>query len=89
MPKARRKIKESPERIDCPVAPVAQASVYSRALHAACVILGGIEPLAKHLGVSTAQLRTWITGNDQPPMPVLMAAVQVVLLHLEKTGRAS
>jgi hypothetical protein len=90
MPKAHRTIaiKESSERIDCPLAPPKQASTYTRALHVACLILGGIEPLAKHLQVSTIPLRAWITGEVEPPFPIFLAAVEVVLLHLGNTDRS-
>ena len=92
MSKPRRTLrvsKELPEPIDCPLAPSAQSSVYARTLHIACLILGGIEQLAKHLEVSAAALRGWVVGEEEPPLPIFLAAVEVVLLHLGQTGRAT
>ncbi len=41
----------SPGAPDCPQAPAARESTYVRALHRACVILGGASQLAGHIGV--------------------------------------
>src|SRR4051794_41029063 len=41
---------------DCPLAPPEHASVYARTLHRACLVLGGIEQLAKHLEASDVDL---------------------------------
>jgi hypothetical protein len=84
-----RRSKELREAVDCPLAPAEQARVYARALHIACLILGGIDQLAKHLEVSEAALRVWVLGEEEPPLPVFLAAVEVVLLHLGQTGRAT
>jgi hypothetical protein len=73
----------------CPLAPPAQASVQARALHRACLILGGIEPLARHLKSSQAELRAWLTGAAAVPMEVFCAAVEIVLLHASGSGRPS
>jgi len=92
MAKERRKsavIKVTSEDVDCPIAPAAHATVYARTLHIACVILGGIAQLANHLKVDKGSLEGWITGEADPPMPVFLAAVEVVLLHLGHTGQAT
>jgi hypothetical protein len=73
---------------DCPLAPPGDASVYSRALHRACLVLGGIEQLAKRLEVSDGDLRRWL-GGEQPPEHVFLQAVEIVLLHAEGGGRAN
>lgn len=74
---------------DCPLAPPEHASVYSRTLHRACVIVGGIAQLAKHLEVPETELRHWMGGDLQPPEVVFLAAVEVLLLHVANKGRAS
>ena len=74
--------------LDCPIAPPEQASVYARALHRACLIVGGMERLAGHLDIEAAQLRRWMLGDEQPPERVFLAAVEVVLLHAASGGRA-
>lgn len=74
---------------DCPLAPPGQASVYARTLHRACLVLGGIERLAKHLEAADVDLRRWMGGEVQPPERIFLAAVEVVLLHAGGTGRAN
>ncbi len=74
---------------NCPLAPPEHASVYARTLHRACLVLGGIEPLAKHLEASDADLRRWLGGEVQPPERVFLAAVEIVLLHAGGAGRAN
>ena len=59
--------------------PLSRATVYSRTVQRASEVLGGGEPLAKHLRVSRTQLAHWIDGRGQPPMDVVLAAVDVVL----------
>jgi hypothetical protein len=74
---------------DCPLAPPAHASVYARTLHRACLILGGVEQLTKHLEVAEVDLRRWLGGEQEPPERVFLAAVEVVLLHAGGAGRAN
>ena len=74
---------------DCPLTPEAQRSTYARALHRACLILGGVPLLAGHLGVAEADLSRWLQGADEPPFDVFLAAVGVILLHLDAPGTAS
>jgi len=59
--------------------PPSRATVYSRTLQRASEVLGGVEPLARHLRVSPTQLAHWIDARGQPPMDVFLAAVDVVL----------
>jgi hypothetical protein len=68
---------------DCPLPPRPQQTTYSRALHAACVVVGGVAELAAHLGVPAAVLRDWLEGESEPPQAAFLAAVEVVLLHLD------
>jgi hypothetical protein len=72
---------------DCPLAPPEHASVYARTLHRACLVIGGIQPLAKRLDVREAELERWLRGEEQPPEPVFLAAVEIVLLHAGAAGR--
>ena len=76
----------SAAKIDCPAAPPSRETTPARALHRACLILGGVGPLARHLGVSEAALTAWLEGRDDPPQMVFLAAVEIVLLHLDKSG---
>ena len=76
-----------PANADCPTPPPARESTYARALHRACLILGGAEQLSRHLGVSESALRAWLDGRDEPPQMVFLAAVEIVLLHLDGAGR--
>jgi hypothetical protein len=71
---------------DCPLAPPEHASVHSRTLHRACLILGGINQLAKHLGVPETDLRHWMAGSLKTPEAAFLAAVEVLLLHATGKG---
>jgi len=76
----------SAAKVDCPAAPPSRQSTPARSLHRACLILGGVGPLADHLGVTEAVLTGWLEGRDDPPQMVFLAAVEIVLLHLDKAG---
>jgi hypothetical protein len=74
---------------ECAGPPPSRATVYSRTLQRACEIVGGLEPLARQLRVAPGDLACWIDGRARPPMDVFLAAVDVVLLHAERSrGRA-
>lgn len=64
---------------ECPVAPAPRVTVYTRVLHRACQILGGVEHLASHLRVSQALVYQWLEGDDVPPSHVFLKAVDLVL----------
>ncbi len=74
---------------DCPLAPPAHATVYARTLHRACLVLGGIQQLAKHLKVNEADVHRWLVAEEEPPEPVFLATVEIVLLHAEAGGRSN
>jgi hypothetical protein len=74
---------------DCPLAPPEHASVHSRALHRACLIVGGVQQLARHLDVPEADLQGWIRGEQPPPERVFLEAVEVILLNAGGQGRAN
>jgi DNA-binding transcriptional regulator YiaG len=42
--------------------------------------------MAGHLGVPEGTLRAWLEGRDDPAQMVFLAAVEIVLLHLEQSG---
>jgi hypothetical protein len=72
--------------VDCPNPPPSRESTYARALHRACLVLGGADQLSRHLGVSEAALLSWLEGREDPPQMVFLAAVEIVLLHLDGPG---
>lgn len=79
-------MRETAAAIDCPLAPPEHASVHARTLHRACLVLGGIDPLASHLRVSGPELRRWLRGEEMPPEAVFLGAVEIVLLHASGAG---
>ncbi len=64
---------------NCPVAPPSQVTVYTRVLHRACQIAGGVEALAARLRVPVATLHRWLDGEVDPPTPVFLKAVDIVM----------
>ena len=74
---------------DCPLAPPEHASVHARTLHRACLIVGGVQQLAERLKVSELDVRRWLKGEERPPEDVFVAAIDIVLLYVAETGRAS
>lgn len=75
-------------QIDCPAPPPEEHSTSSRALHRACLILGGVAQLALHLGQPEPSVRAWVEGREPPPQMVFLAAVEIILLHLDGAARA-
>ena len=82
-------MRSSAVRVDCPAALPFRQTTYARTLHRACLILGGVPQLASHLGVPEASLRNWLEGREHPPQMVFLAAVETVLLHIDKSGAPS
>jgi hypothetical protein len=72
---------------DCPQAPAARRSTHARALHRACLILGGLPRFAVHTGLTEAQLRAWMEGAGEPPEWLFLVAVEVILLDLDTPAR--
>ena len=64
---------------NCPVAPPSQVTVYTRVLHRACQIAGGVEALAARLRVPVPTLYRWLDGAAEPPTPVFLKAVDIVM----------
>lgn len=67
------------EKDDCPIAVPAQVTVYTRVLHRACQICGGVEKLAARLRVPVATLCRWLDGEAEPPTPIFLKAVDMVM----------
>jgi len=74
--------------VDCPLVRGPAATTYSRTLHRACLILGGVAQLAVQLQVTEAELRSWLEGEIEPPLEVFLAAVEVLLLGSDVAPRA-
>ena len=64
---------------NCPVAPRSLVTVYTRVLHRACQIAGGVESLAARLRVPVPTLYRWLDGEAEPPTPVFLKAVDIVM----------
>ena len=64
---------------ECPVAPPTRVTVHTRVLHRACQMLGGVDKLARHLGVSVEVVHRWLDGDDVPPSRVFLKAVDLIL----------
>jgi hypothetical protein len=73
---------------DCPTAAPSRRMVHARAMHRACVIVGGVAALAAKLKASEAAVRGWIEGIDEPPESTFLGAVEILLLHAEE-GRGT
>jgi hypothetical protein len=70
----------------CPSAPPAYASVQARALHRACLIVGGLNALAARLESSPSDLDRWISGDEMPPESVFLRCVELLLLYASDAG---
>lgn len=64
---------------NCPVASAPQVTIYTRVLHRACQILGGVEALAARLRVPAPTLVRWLDGEGEPPTPIFLRAVDIVM----------
>lgn len=62
----------------------ARITPVSRTLYRAALIVGGVERLARQLEAPEAALRRWIQGEEEPPDSVFLAALEVVLLDMER-----
>jgi len=74
--------------VDCPLALPSRQNTQVRAMHRACLILGGVAQLADHLKVAETALRGWLAGIEEPPLEAFLAAVEILLLHADNAGRA-
>jgi hypothetical protein len=64
---------------NCPTAPASQVTVYTRVLHRACQMAGGVEQLAARFRVPVATLYRWLDGEAEPPASVFLKAVDIVM----------
>jgi hypothetical protein len=64
---------------NCPAAPPPRVTVYTRVLHRACQIAGGVEKLALRLRVPAPTLYRWLDGEAEPPGPIFLKAVDIVM----------
>src|SRR5262245_35127813 len=64
---------------NCPQPPPSQVTVYTKVLHRACQIAGGVEKLAARLHVPLPTLYRWLDGEAEPPTPVFLNAVDIVM----------
>jgi hypothetical protein len=64
---------------DCPMAPPLRTTIHSRVLRRACQKVGGVGPLALRLGVPEAALYRWLEGEEEPPTPIFLQAVDIVM----------
>jgi hypothetical protein len=71
---------------ECPIAPPEQASVQARALHRACLILGGVGALARRLEVGERDVEQWVRGEIEVPERAFLFAVELILLHASPAG---
>ena len=65
----------------CPEADAYSTTLYARALHRACLLLGGIRQLAEYLDVSEGAVEGWLTGESEIPQPVFLSAVDIIVGH--------
>ena len=68
----------------CPESPPARTTVYTRTLHKACEVLGGIPQLAAKLKISVRVLERWLKGEEQPPMDIFLVCVDIALSPVAK-----
>jgi hypothetical protein len=52
--------------------------IYVRTLHDACLILGGEQKLAEHLGVEVRDIERWLAGIGRPPDTVFLRCVDLI-----------
>lgn len=69
-----------PLQDDCPVAPPALTTVYTRTLHRACEVAGGVAELAAQLRVPAIALQRWLDGEEIPPTRVFLQCVDIISL---------
>ena len=48
-------------------------------------LCGGLDVLCERLNVSTDNLEAWLAGSEEPPMPVFIQAVGLILDAMAQT----
>jgi DNA-binding phage protein len=56
-----------------------ESRVYARALNAAAARAGGLDQLARQLGVPVTRINGWIDGEGAPDTPTLLRIVAIAL----------
>jgi hypothetical protein len=76
-------------RGDEPASPAAPnaSDYYKRTLRQAADAVGGEANLAVALKTSPDALRRWLSGEESPPMPIYLAALDLVTKGNRKSGR--
>ena len=64
---------------NCPIAPEPRVTIYTRVLHRACQMVGGVESLAAKLRVPAPTLYRWLDGESEPPTKIFLKAVDIVM----------
>jgi len=64
--------------------PAQRPTTHTRTFRLAALLTGGVAPLAAQLKVSETALRLWMQGDAEPPHEVFIAALELVLLGIER-----
>jgi hypothetical protein len=64
---------------NCPTAPAYRTTVQTRVLHRACQKVGGVGQLAQALGVPETAVYRWLEAEEEPPTPIFLKAVDIVM----------
>ncbi len=51
----------------------------TRTLAEAARAIGGVEPLAARLGVSTGLVQLWLAGTSEPPTAIYVRALDILI----------
>jgi hypothetical protein len=65
-----------------------QPSLKITVLRRAAVLLGGAASLREVLGVTEAAYASWASGAEEPPEPVFLRALSVILDDLDERSGA-
>jgi hypothetical protein len=64
-----------------------EKNLRSRTLRVAASVLGGPRRLAQLLGVPSADVLAWLSGTAEPPQPIFLKALEMILKDLEGRDR--
>ena len=54
------------------------SGVHAHTLQRAAQVVGGIDRLSRHLGASLQELRAWMSGEQEAPVSIFLAAVDLI-----------
>jgi hypothetical protein len=63
--------------------------VYSRTFQKAAELLGGTKKLSRELRVPLADVEKWMAGTAEPPLPVFLKVIDLVLDETQPPGGLS